>query len=83
MQAIETKFHPPTPRARSRISATCAAGRVFVGYDDDMSSDRNHAAVARELCDQLGWSTPAHGDLIGGTLKNGHMVWVFANDQRA
>ena len=77
-QAIQTKYHGPTNSKGSRLTATAAAGRVTVPYDHALDLDDNHRAAALAFCDKFGWQTgPDGADLIGGTLLDGSMVWVF------
>lgn len=54
-QGIVTRYHGPTDRKGSRISATCDAGRVIVSYDHALNSFRNHREAARALAIKLGW----------------------------
>lgn len=75
MQAIRTKYHGPSNVRGSRISATAAAGRVIVEWDDALNYEQNHAAAAQKLCAKLNWS----GTLISGGLPDGSKVHVFAD----
>jgi len=83
MQAIETKYHGPTDRQGSRVSATAEAGRVVLEWDHALNSERNHMRAAAALARKLGWVGPAYAALYGGQLKSGQTVWVFADDQSA
>ena len=71
-QIIRTKYHGPSNVRGSRISATTASGiRKTFGYDDALSSERNHAEAARKLVESLSWS----GAWVGGHDETG-MVFV-------
>jgi hypothetical protein len=71
MQAILTKYLGPTNHRGSRIVAWCQAGRLTFAWDDALSVDQNHDAVARGLAQKLGWLEDTHGRLAGGGLPNG------------
>jgi hypothetical protein len=73
MQAIETKYFGPSAVKGSRIRATAAAGSVTVGYDPALDSEDNHKAAAVRLMEMFSWK----GEIVGGTLKSGNMVWVM------
>ena len=75
MQAIQTKYHGPTDVKGSRISATCAAGRVVVDYDHALNNDQNHKRAAAALLRKLGWVGRAN--VSSGTLKDGSCVHVL------
>lgn len=75
MKAIITKYHGPTDRRGSRVSATDTdRNRITIPYDDELRHDDAYAAAAIALCKKMGWK----GKLIGGGTKTG-MVFVFAN----
>ena len=74
MQAIQTKYICPTNFRGSRIKATCAAGSIMPEWNDALNSEENHKLAAETLRDKFKWK----GELIGGSLKNGSYVWVFA-----
>lgn len=75
MQAIVTRYHPPTSHRGSRISAQCAALKVWHEYDCGMNPDNNHREAAIKLCQRLGWT----GTYYSGQVPNGDMVWVYSN----
>lgn len=80
MQAIVTKYHGPTNRRGSRVSATAAAGRVYLEWDDALSSDANHDAAAKALAEKMGWLGDRYGRLVSGHLPDGvSNVHVFTN----
>ena len=73
MKAIETRYLGPTNTRGSRIKASDEDGNsVTMSYDDANSSEENHAAVCKALCEKMGWP----GVMLGGHTKAG-MVWVF------
>ena len=49
MQAIITKFVPPTNTKPSRYKAACARGSITVSADYSLNPDGNHDRVARLL----------------------------------
>lgn len=76
MKAILTKYHGPTKTKGSRVSATAERGhRIIISWEPAWDVGRNHATAAQVLRTKMGWS----GKLIGGTLGNGDMCWVFAD----
>lgn len=77
MQAIITKYHGPTDRRGSRVSATAAAGRVYLAWDDALNSEANHAAAAVALAEKMGWLGAGYGRLVSGGLPDGSFAHVF------
>ena len=74
-KAIITRYHGCTNTKPSKISASDGGkNRVFVSYDHELDADKNHAIAAQALCLKMRW----RGELVGGGLPNGDMVWVFA-----
>jgi hypothetical protein len=69
MQAIITKYLPPTNSRGARIKATAAAGSVTVPFNYE---GEEYETAARALCDKLGWTF----NHCGGGLPDGSMVWV-------
>jgi hypothetical protein len=72
MQAIVTKYIPPTDTKGPRIKATAMAGSVIIRYDHELDHDEPFRKAAQALCDKFGWDWK----LIGGGLPDGSMVWV-------
>src|SRR5271169_5698843 len=80
MQAIETKYFGPSNVKGSRIKATAMAGSVTVEYDHALDSEGNHKSAAMALQFKMVWipgEGNMYGELKGGTLKGGNMVWVM------
>lgn len=75
-QAIVTKYHGPTNTRGSRISATAAAGRIFIPYDHALSIQENHAAAARAYATKWGW----HSRYVGGVMASGDYSWASFAD---
>ena len=75
-QAILTRYHGATNCRGSRISATCAAARIFVSYDHALNPGGNHEAAARKLAEKLEWPWI----YAGGTLPSQDMAWVEAGE---
>lgn len=77
MKSIITKYVPPTNTKGARIIAKAeGVPSVTVGYHDNDGNENPHAIAAKKLKDKMGWS----GKMVGGTLPNGSMAWVFADD---
>lgn len=67
MQAIRTRYHGPTNTKGSRISATCAGGRIYVPYNYALDGLGNHKAAALALMEKLDWvDTPYAGGVFEG-----------------
>jgi hypothetical protein len=64
MQAITTRYLPPTNFRGSRVKAQCEAGSLTISWSYDLDPDANHDAACAELVKRLGWSGP----WLGGTL---------------
>lgn len=77
-QSITTRYHGPTDRRGSRVSAVSASGhRITLQWDDALNTDENHTAAAATLARRLGWS----GDWHGGALGTGDgFCFVNADD---
>lgn len=76
-QAILTKYHGPTDKRGTRISAEAQAGKIIVSYDYDLDDDDNHKKAALELIKKVGWENYLRGGLAHGVLPNGDHVHVF------
>lgn len=79
MQAIQTKYHGPTDHSGSRISATCDAGRIIIGWDHALNVADNHRAAADALVVKLGWDGERSWRPLAwtsGSLKDGSYVHV-------
>lgn len=77
-QAIITKWIGPTNTRGSKVKARCAGGSVTLHYDDALNLDENHHRAAFALRVKMGWDGSAIlGALVGGTIFDGRMVWVF------
>lgn len=73
MQAIQVKFLPCTDTKGSRLSATCIACRVVVGYDHGLGIAENYEAAAMAVMNKMGWPNK----LVGGQLKDGSWAFVM------
>jgi hypothetical protein len=56
VQAIVTRYLPPTNRMGARIKATAAAGSVILPYDHALNIEDNHAETAEALANKFKWS---------------------------
>lgn len=68
MQAIITKFLPPTTHRCARIKATCWRGSVTVSWDHELGVGANHRTAAEVLLKQFNL---AYEHMVGGELPNG------------
>jgi hypothetical protein len=66
VQAIVTKYLPPTNVKGSRIKATAAAGSLTVHIDHALNIEDNHAVAAKALANKLEW----RGTWFMGGLPN-------------
>lgn len=77
MQAIETKYIPPTNNKGARIKAQCAAKTIIIGYPYEFDGQKAHRYAMNELCQVMGgkygWNS---SDFVTGQLKNGNYVHV-------
>lgn len=86
MQAIITKYLPPTNRRGSRVKATCERGSITVPWDSNLDAHENHEAACRAMCEQFdaedrkeygstlgNWSRPK----ASGGLASGEWVHCF------
>lgn len=88
MQAIETKYFPPTNTRGARIKAECARGSVTISFPHELSGDDVHRAAVAALVkkfiaeDEKQYRTPPGKnpwarEFLTGSLKNGNAVHVF------
>ena len=86
MQAIISKYLPPTNTRGSRIKASCERGSAIVSYDDSLSHEGPHVAAvdalvarfvkedaARYGTERNPWSAPR----VCGQIPSGAYVHVF------
>jgi hypothetical protein len=71
-QAIVTKYHGPSNKIDTRISATAQAGRIYRYWDHHLSIEDNHKAAAHAFAAKYGW----HGEWVGGYLPSEDMAWT-------
>ena len=72
MQAIQTKWLPPTNTLDARIWAKCAAKSLMIAWDDGLGIEDNHRRAATKLALELDWT----GTWVSGTLEDGTGVHV-------
>lgn len=92
MQAIHTKYLPPTNHRGSRIKATCERGTFTVPYPYDLSGDEVHRYAVHALLSRFkaedikkygntpfgrGWDRP----FVTGFLPDGSGVHVFVMNE--
>ena len=94
MQAIYTKYLPPSNTRSSRIKATCDAGSLTIPYPHGFDEEGAHVEAARLLCVKLDdanqakygpesgrtWSKPK---ACGGLPGNGGYAHVFQTELMA
>lgn len=68
MQAIVTKYSPPTNHRGAAVVARCAARRIRVPWDDAHGVYLNHRAAAMALVERMDWT--GYGYWIGGSLPD-------------
>lgn len=75
MKAIQTKFVPTSNTRPARVKAWIKGNAATVSWDHGLEVVDNHGAAARKLAESLKWS----GRLVGGTLPDESMAWVFVD----
>jgi hypothetical protein len=86
MQAIQTKYLPPTNSRGSRIKAWCDRGSITVGYDHGASNPHKVAVeallrkfIAEDKARYGSDKTPWYGPWVeGGLPNNGGSCFVCA-----
>jgi len=66
MQAIETKYLPPTNFRGARIKASAQAGSVTIPWDHALNVEGNHDAACEALVRKWGW----FGSWVRGALPS-------------
>lgn len=70
MQAIETKFLPPTNFRGPRIKASCQRGSATFDWINNLSTEENHRAAANMLCQRFAKEdAKKYGDNKSGWLQ--------------
>lgn len=79
MKAIQTKITGPT-KTKPRCAVAKAEGVPTMPIPVSIypSLEAAHHGAAVNLAAFYGWLTPQHPRLIGGSLPDGTMAWVFA-----
>ncbi len=88
MQAIQTKYLPPTDTKGARIKATCERGTRTIPYPYELSGDSVHREAALQLIERFvaeDWKersippsqNPWKRAFVTGSLPDGSMVHVF------
>lgn len=74
-KGIRVKYVAPTNKRDARLIATAEPNhRISLSYHNlDGNDDQKYEAAARALANKLGWK----GELLGGGLKDGSIVFVF------
>ena len=75
MKAIQTKFIGPSETRGARVKAWIENIPVVLPWDHALEVVDNHGAAARKLAERLRWN----GRLVGGTLPDESMAWVFVD----
>lgn len=94
MQAIITKFIPPTNTRPARYKATCERGSLTLSANYKLDANENHRAVCDALCAQfdakdfaeygIGASRSKHTwsrPKAGGQIPSGEFVFCFIPDR--
>ena len=69
MQAIVTKYLPPSNIRGARIKATAEAGSVTISYPHELRGQSCHRAAAQALADKFGWKYAYLGGALPGRAK--------------
>lgn len=81
LQAIETKYLPPTNAHGSRIVAVTASGiRHVIPYRYDLDRTDSHAKAAEEIARRLHWlhdGESFEGRFIAGSTRTGFVFVQF------
>ena len=77
MQAITTRYLPPTNTLGARVRAKAANGASLSLPYCHEAGEGSHARVALALAQKLGWM----GTLIEGSTRDGR-VFVFASGEK-
>lgn len=88
MQAILTRYLPPTNTKPSRIVASCERGRIVVSYDQAESQEGAHRYAAKLSVSRFATEdftnyrtkpeeNPWKRDFVTGGLPNGDFAHVF------
>lgn len=80
MQAIITRYLPPSDHKGTRISASCKGGRVVLPYNYELDDTLNHFYAAMQLSRKMGWADEY--TLASGTLPNGDTCHVLCANRR-
>lgn len=79
MKAIQTKITGPTNTRPREVVAKAEGVKPFrLRTARYPSLEAAHKDAAENLAAFYGWLTPQHPRLIGGSLPDGTMAWVFA-----
>lgn len=79
LQAITTKYLPPTNTRGARIKATAACGSITIPWDHALNPCENHHAAARAFTERMEWRTD-EGFIrphAFGALPDGGYVMAF------
>jgi hypothetical protein len=68
MQAIVTRFMPPTNHRNPRIKVEAAAGKMIVNWVDQLSIEENHRSAAMKFVVKFDWP---RNDWYQGTMPDG------------
>lgn len=75
VKAIQTKFIGPSNTKGARVRAWINGSSAAVSWDYGAEVADNHGMAARKLAASLKWD----GRLVGGTLPDETMAWVFVD----
>lgn len=74
MQAITTRYIPPTNHKGPRFKATSNAGSITIEQSEDKNEAENHELVCIALLKKLDWGWT--GAWVGGGNRSGSFYWV-------
>lgn len=80
MQAIVTKFLPPTNHRGARIVASAQAGRMVLPWRDELDVSENHYQAMRAFVERWAWDEGRAW--VTGVLPSGEYCHVAVVDPR-
>ena len=84
VKAIQTRYLGPTATRGSRMKAWAKdCGSLTISFNNEWTDCRNHEEVCDAFKSAMAMNSGSpnwHGPMVGGTLPNGDMAWVFTGE---
>lgn len=80
MQAITTKYLPPTDHRDGRVVAKASAGSLTLNWDHNADVDENHWRAAEALIAKLGWDKHVNTWMAGHLAETNTEYMVFVGN---